>query len=97
MNVVTFSDVSIMDRMSSARSSYLCWKYRCIETEYIVIILLPTSLLLYHSCYITSYQSLLVNVQQSVNIAEVTYSATRNKDKNYPSRGKIPLCVRHTG
>ena len=44
VNVVTFSDVTIMDRMSSARSSCLCWKERCTETEYIVIILPPTSL-----------------------------------------------------
>ena len=46
VNVVTFSDVTIMDRMSSARSSCLCWKERCIETKYIVIILLPTSVFL---------------------------------------------------
>ena len=46
MNIVTFSDVSIMRTVSSARSSCLCWKERCIETEYIVIILLPTSLFL---------------------------------------------------
>ena len=44
VNVVTLSNVSIMRTVSSGRSSCLCWKERCIETEYIVIILLPTSL-----------------------------------------------------
>ena len=32
--------------VSSARSSCLCWKERCTETEYIVFILLSTSLFL---------------------------------------------------
>ena len=47
-----------MRTVSSARSSCLCWKERCIETEYIVIILLPTSVFL--STYKGSVKRVLV-------------------------------------
>ena len=56
-----FSDVSIMRAVSSARSSCLCWKERCIETEYIVIILLPTSL------FLSSYKGQWTELRLSAN------------------------------
>ena len=61
VNGVTFSDVSIMRAVSSARSSCLCWKERCIETEYIVIILLPTSL------FLSSYKGQWTELRLSAN------------------------------